>query len=173
MFFTARHLLRSAALAAASVLLLAGCATEPAAVDSSPAPATDVVTIEDAWVKAADDGMSAAFGILHNSGEDDIAIVEVSTEVATSLEMHETVENESGELIMRAVESGFVIPARGALTLEPGADHLMLMGLTAPLHAGDEISITLTFADQTTQEFSAPVKDYSGANENYHDGMDH
>ncbi len=43
----------------------------------------------------------------------------------------------------------------------------MLMGLQKPLVAGEETSFTLTFSDDSTYTFTAPVKDYSGANETY------
>lgn len=86
------------------------------------------------------------------------------------LELHETVENEDGQMVMREIGGGFVIPADGSMTLEPGGNHIMLMDLTAPLAAGEEVTFTLTFSDESTYEFTAPVKDYSGANETYEGG---
>ena len=83
------------------------------------------------------------------------------------VELHETVANDSGEMVMQPKEGGFVIPAGGTLTLEPGANHIMLMGLAKPIVAGDEVSFTLTFADGSTYTFTAPAKDFTGANENY------
>lgn len=68
------------------------------------------------------------------------------------------------------MEGGFVIPAGGEFALAPGANHIMLMDLQSPLLAGDETTFTLTFSDDSTYEFTAPVKDYSGANENYDEG---
>ncbi|WEK62139.1 MAG: copper chaperone PCu(A)C [Candidatus Microbacterium colombiense] len=172
-----KSLSRYAALVAVSLLALTGCATTGAAPESD-VPAGESITIDDSWVKSADDGMSAAFGTLVNSGSDDITVVSADTEASSMVELHETVENESGEMVMREIEGGFVIPAGGEFALEPGANHIMLMGLTHPLQAGDEVTVTLTFSDDSTYEFTAPVKDYSGANENYesgdeHEGMDH
>lgn len=163
---------------AVSLLALTGCAASTTPTASDPAPAGDVVTIDDAWVKSADEGMSAAFGTLSNSGEEDVTVVSVASEASSMIELHETVENESGEMVMREVDGGFVIPAGGTLALEPGANHIMLMDLAGPLRAGDDATFTLTFSDDSTYEFTAPVKDYSGANENYesgddHEGMDH
>ena len=66
------------------------------------------------------------------------------------MQLHETVQNESGQMVMREVEGGFVIPAHGSLELTPGGNHLMFMDLTAPLRAGDETTITLTFSGQST-----------------------
>jgi len=164
---------RFGALVAASVSLLTACSADTDTPEANHGPAAESVTISDAWVKAADEGMSAAFGELHNSGESDVTVVSATTAAADMIELHETVENETGAMIMREIEGGFVIPASGALALEPGADHIMLMGLTGALAAGQEISFTLTFSDDSVYEFTAPVKDYAGANETYEDHSDH
>ncbi|WP_449407896.1 copper chaperone PCu(A)C [Microbacterium maritypicum] len=158
---------------AVSLLALTGCAAQAAPAESEPVVAGDVVTIDDAWVKSAEEGMSAAFGTLSNSGDQDVTVVSVDSEASSMLELHETVENEAGEMVMREIEGGFVIPAGGTLALEPGANHIMLMDLAAPLRAGEETTFTLTFSDDSTYEFTAPVKDYSGANENYESGDEH
>jgi copper(I)-binding protein len=111
--------------------------------------------------------MSAAFGELTNAGSEDVTVVSATTEASSMLELHETVENETGEMVMREIEGGFSVPAGDTLTLVPGGNHIMLMDLVDPLEAGEEVTFTLTFSDDSTYEFTAPVKDYSGANENY------
>lgn len=159
------------AAAAIAVLALVGCA--PATDEAVEQTQGDVVTITDPWVKSAEEGMSAAFGILVNNGPDDVTIVSATSDASPTIELHETVENDNGEMVMQEKEGGFVIPAGGSYALEPGANHIMLMGLTAPLAAGDEATFTLTFSDGSTFTFTAPAKDYSGANENYEgDDMD-
>ncbi len=167
------HPLRTAtvALAAAAALALAGCASEPAETGSPSAstPADEVVSLTDGWVKAAETGMSAAFGVLHNAGETDVTVVSAASDASASLELHETVVNGDGQTVMREVEE-FAIPAGGSRALEPGADHIMLMGLDAPLLAGDEVTLTLTFSDGSSRTFTVPVKDFAGANENYESG---
>ena len=175
---TIKTLPRLATVIAVALIALTGCAAEDAPADTAAAPAGDVVTIQDAWVKSAEDGMSAAFGTLVNNGTEDVTVVSVASEASPMIELHETVENDAGEMVMREIAGGFTIPAGGKLALEPGANHIMLMGLAAPLTAGDEATFTLTFSDDSTYEFTAPVKDYSGANENYEggeeqQGMDH
>ncbi|MFD7023362.1 copper chaperone PCu(A)C [Promicromonospora sukumoe] len=159
---------------AAAALALTGCAPAGASDDdaAAAAPAADGMALTDGWVKAADSGMSAAFGGLTNSGPQDVTVVSATTEASSMLELHETVENETGELIMREIDGGFVVPAGDTLTLEPGGSHIMLMDLADPLEAGEEVTFTLTFSDDSTYEFTAPVKDYSGANENYVGGDD-
>lgn len=170
---TTKNLPRLAAVIAVSMLALTGCAPESTPTEAAARPAGDSIAIEDAWVKSADEGMSAGFGTLVNSGDDDVTVVSVMSEASTMIELHETVENEAGEMVMREKDGGFVIPAHGKLALEPGANHIMLMDLTAPLTAGSDVTFTLTFSDDSTYEFSAPVKDYSGANENYEGGEEH
>ena len=169
---------RLAALVAISLAALTGCASTSMPNETAATPAGDAVSIDDAWVKAVDGGMSAAFGVLENDGDEDLTVTSATTDASPMVELHETVENESGQMVMREIEGGFVIPAGGELLLEPGANHIMLMDLAQPLTAGDEVTFTLTFSDDSTFEFTAPVKDYTGANENYeesdeHEGMDH
>jgi copper(I)-binding protein len=158
--------------AAATLLLATGCAAATPAAPVDAAQESESLTITDPWVKAADEGMSAAFGTLENDGESDITIVSATTSASTMIELHETVENDAGEMVMQAKEGGFVIPAGGSYELAPGGNHIMLMGLTAPLKAGDESTFTLTLSDGSVYDFTAPAKDYSGANESYEGDME-
>lgn len=163
-------LLRFGALALAATLALSGCAGA-AAPTSSVTPEADAFSTSDVWVKAADAGMSAGFGELRNDGDTDLTVVSATSPATSAMELHETVQNESGQMVMRPVEGGFVIPAHGAITLEPGGNHLMFMDVTSPLLVGDETTITLTFSDESTAEITAPVKEFAGANETYEGDM--
>ncbi|WP_043361417.1 copper chaperone PCu(A)C [Microbacterium testaceum] len=160
--------LRFGAVALLATLALAGCAGTTA-----PAPASEsaVFSSSNVWVKAADGGMTAGFGELTNTGDTDLTVVSATSPATSSMQLHETVQNENGQMIMREVEGGFVIPAHGSLALAPGGNHLMFMDVTSPLRAGDDTTITLTFSDASTVEITAPVKEFAGANENYDDGM--
>lgn len=173
---------RFSVICGVALLALTGCS----AGDASPAsgshttaptgaaderPAADAVTIEEAWVKSAEkDEMTAAFGLLKNSSDTDANIVSVTSTASPMMELHETVANESGQMVMREVEGGFVIPANGEFSLEPAGNHIMIMGLPAAVTAGEDITFTLEFADGSTRDFTAIVKDYAGANENYDGG---
>ncbi|MDJ0337857.1 copper chaperone PCu(A)C [Cryobacterium sp. PH31-O1] len=161
-------------IAVAALLTLSGCASTtdtaaPAATTDTTVETTAATSlaITDPWVKSAETGMSAAFGTLTNSSDTDINIVAAMSPAATMIELHETVEDDSGAMVMQQKEGGFIVPANGSYELAPGANHLMMMGLTEPLVAGAEQTFTLTLSDESTFEFTAPAKDYSGANENY------
>lgn len=157
-------------LTGATAFALTGCA--PGA-EADSAPEADSVTIDGAWVKTADEGMTSAFGTLTNDSDADLTLVSVASEASPTIELHETLENEAGQSVMREVEDGFTIPANGSLELTPAGNHIMLMELPEPVLAGDDVRFTLTFSDDSTIEFSALAKDYAGANEEYEPGEDH
>ena len=149
---------------------LAGCSkTETAPKASDASDAAKVVTIGDQWVKAADSGMTGVFGTLKNSGKDEVTVVSATSPAAGRTELHE-VAGTPGSMTMRPKEGGFTIPAGGSHALAPGADHLMLMDLKAPLPVGTDVEITLTFKDGSTLPFTAQVRTFPGADENYQPG---
>jgi len=184
-----KSLIPALSLLAAASLALAGCgaASNEAAAPTAPptiaashgAPA---VTVSDAWIKASESGMTGAFGLISNTGEADVTVVGAATDISPMVELHETVMGASGSMQMQAKKGGFTVPAKGDFKLEPGANHIMLMGLQKPIKAGDEVTFTLKLSDGGTLTFTAPGKDFSGANENYgsgsggdtgHGGMEH
>lgn len=176
-----RHLTAPIATAAIALIALTGCASD--AVPETGAPGTvasdpsseqpGIVTIVDPWVKSTDGGMTSAFGVIENPGDTDLVIVSATTDAAGDVELHETVTDASGGTSMQEVDAGFTIPAGGSHALEPGGDHLMLMEVDETLLAGEEIEITLTFETGETLTYTAVVKDYSGANEEYGEHDDH
>ena len=157
------------ALVAVTLLtLLAGCGGQTPATNSAPAPVG--LTLRDSYVKAApQDGempMSAIFGVLTNSSDRDITLVRGTSDVASSVELHE-MAMEGGAVKMREREGGFVVPAGGELALEPGGLHVMLIGLTRDIRAGDTVTATLTTADGQDVTIEAVGRDLPNANESY------
>ncbi|WP_433531112.1 copper chaperone PCu(A)C [Micromonospora sp. CA-263727] len=177
---SSRRFARPALLLTGAVLAVfaAGCgssdntsadAPSPSATTSASAGATaEVVGVRDPWVKAADEGMTAAFGTLVNNSDTDVTITGATTTVSP-VELHE-MAMQDGEMVMRAKEGGVVIKAHSEHRLEPGGDHLMLMNLAEPVQAGDEVTVTLAFADGRTQAFTAVAKPFTGAQESYAPG---
>lgn len=159
----------AAAVLAVSAAALTGCGSSTPAADNSPA-AEDAasLSVSGAWAKAAEaGGMTGAFGTLENDGDEDLTVVSASSSAASTVELHEVAMDDDGAMVMREIEGGFVVPAGSGYLLEPGASHLMLMGLTDGLLAGDTVTITLELADGSTLDVDAVAKDYAGANESY------
>lgn len=141
-------------------------ATAPAAADAAPP-----VAITDPWVKTTKKGMSAAFGTLVNNTDSDITVVSGASPLSPKIELHEVVDAK-GKMVMRPKEGGFVIPARGTHQLQPGGDHIMLMGVTEEVKPGAQIPFTLTLKGGETLEFTAVGKDFAGGKEDYQPGKD-
>jgi copper(I)-binding protein len=149
-----------AALVAVIALTLAACSSGGTTDNANS------LKITDAWVKSADSGMTAAFGEIKNTTNHQITVVSGTSPATSQIQLHEVVGD-----VMRPVAGGFVIPAGGTFTLQPGGYHIMFMDVPKPIVAGDSVSITLKLDDGSEFTFSAVAKDFSGANEKYNGGM--
>lgn len=149
-----------AAAALAATLFTAGCGSDTATSTAS-------LVVSDAWVKAADSGMTGAFARLENTGSTDIHIVGAASPNSAVTELHEMAPSGGTAMVMQEMSDGLVVPASSTHSLEPGGDHLMLMDVTEAIRPGSEVAFTLEFADGTTQEFTAQVRDFAGAQEEY------
>jgi hypothetical protein len=70
-------------------------------------------------------------------------LVSASTPVAKKAELH-TMSMQGMVMKMRPV-SGVDIPAGQPVSLQPGGEHIMLMGLNQPLREGQSFPLTLDF----------------------------
>ena len=161
----------AAAVLALSALGLSGCAADAAAPEASPSAAAEQaqsLTFTGTWAKAAEPGgMTGMFGTLKNSGTEDLTVVAASSPAAATVELHETAMGADGSMTMQEIDGGFTVPAGGDFLLEPGASHVMLMGLENGLLAGDQLTVTLELSDGSTLDVEATAKDFAGANESY------
>lgn len=116
------------------------------------------LSVENARVRAVPpvSATTAAFLVLHNPGEHDLAVVGARSPAAGIAELHHHVDVD-GVMQMRRVGE-IVVPAGGSTELAPGGLHLMLIDLVAPLREGDEVEITLVLDGDETLTLSAPVK---------------
>lgn len=105
--------------------------------DSAPS-----VTASDAWARATAPAqtMAAAYVTLRSNGHD--RLVGVSTPIG-SAGLHESMDH--GGMAMMKEATGFDLPAGKDVALEPGAKHVMITGLTAPLEPGQQFPMTLDF----------------------------
>ncbi len=79
---------------------------------------------------------------LANKGVAD-RLVSAASPAAASVEIH-SMSMEGDVMKMRQVDA-IDLPTGATVLLQPGGYHLMLMGLKAPLKAGDKIPLTLKF----------------------------
>lgn len=176
-----RTALLGAAVTTLALLAVAGCsatstdtssgASAPSASSgtASTGTAADHLTATDPWVKAAESGMTAAFAVLHNDGDQDVTVVGATSDLSP-VQIHEMATDDSGAMVMREKEGGLTIPAGGEHALEPGGDHLMLMELSSPVEPGAEYEVTLELSDGSTLVVTAPARTFAGAKEDYDEG---
>jgi copper(I)-binding protein len=100
---------------------------------------------------------SAVFMKLVNKGRQADRLVSAQTDVAKTVEIHETrMENEV--MKMHHLPDGLEIPAKGEVVLKPGSYHVMLIGLTSELNVGDRFAVVLTFEKSGTMAVEAEVR---------------
>lgn len=103
---------------------------------------------------------SAAYMLLVNSGDTADALISAATDAADVVELH-TVIMENNVMRMRPVEQ-IEVPANGEAELKPGGYHVMLIGLTRDLNAGDMVDLTLIFANAGEVQVTVPVQANTG-----------
>ena len=128
---------------AASLKLVAASDGKGAAAAAA-APAS--ITVSEAWSRATPGGVDLAGGYLKitNTGKDADRLTGGNFDRAKKVEVH-TMTTEDGVMKMRHLADGLEIPAGGTVELKPSGLHLMLLGLSAGLKAGESIQGTLTF----------------------------
>lgn len=170
---TRRALSAAAVLALGLGLTACGSGTQdtsasPSASASGTAEASaSGLKIEQPWAKAADSGMSAAFAKITNTTDHEITIVSASSTASRTVQLHETVTDQSGSSTMQEKKGGFVLEPGASTELKPGGNHIMFMDLTCSLKAGNDIKVTVRTKDGAETTFDVPVRDYSAAQEHY------
>ncbi|MCG2798642.1 MAG: copper chaperone PCu(A)C [Cellulomonas sp.] len=169
-----RHVGAGVGAGLAAVLALAGCGqgTSTSASSSTASDGACPLTISDAWVKAVDSGMTAAFGTLENTSDQTVTIDSASSPASSMLELHEVVTGTDGSATMQPKSGGFVIEPGATQTLEPGGEHIMFMGVAAPIEAGDDVTVTLHTTAGASCVMAASARTYDGGNETYAPSMD-
>ena len=135
-------------LALASTLSLGACAEQPTGGD---------LVVVDAWARATAPGQTAAAAYLtiENASATDDRLVNVSTPVGMA-SLHRTMV-EDGIASMKSIDGGLTIAADETAMLEPQGDHIMIMGLKAPLVAGEAFDLTLDFEKGEDRTVSVSV----------------
>jgi hypothetical protein len=132
-------------------------AAAPVPAAETGAPATQAVSVTDAWARASAGAATtgAAYVTLVGGAQAD-SLVAVSTPVATTADVHETT-SDNGVSRMRPVPAVPIAPGR-TVTFAPGGFHIMLTGLKQRLTAGQSFPLTLTFAHAAPVTVSVQVR---------------
>jgi len=155
-FQNLRRLLLPIAWLALAAVTACMAATARPVPDMALAPPKGV-HVESAWVRAAPPGamMLAGYLTLRNDGRVPVVFRSAQSDIFGMVELHRTTIV-NGVSTMRAAGDQS-IPAGGALHIEPGGLHLMLMQPRRELKVGDIVRFRLHFADGTALDVVAPV----------------
>jgi len=104
--------------------------------------------VDGAWMRAVPPSVSdtAVYFTITNLGKDKVALTGGKTPIANSVEpmvMTKSGQGTKQELGMAPVDSLEVLPGE-KLVLEPGGNHLMVMGLKKHPAEGEKINLTIT-----------------------------
>ena len=112
--------------------------------------------VSNAWARAtpgkAENG--AAYLTIRSPNAD--RLVSVSSPVAKKAELH-TMSMAGMVMKMRPLDS-LDIPAGQPVTLKPGGEHIMLLGLEHPLREGQSFPLTLSFEKAGTRTVNVAVE---------------
>jgi hypothetical protein len=105
------------------------------------------IKVDGAWMRAVPPSVSdsAIYLTISNLGKDKVALTGGKTPIADSVEPMITTKSGEGvkqELGMASVNS-LEVPPGGKLVLEPGGNHLMVMGLKKHPAEGEKIHLTI------------------------------
>jgi copper(I)-binding protein len=158
------------ALAAAAVaaLALTACGSDDDASGddteqtngSEESASTEGVEMADPWSRQPAEGQtnSAVYGILTNNTNETITAIAATTSVTDTVELHEVLTNDEGQMSMQEREGGYEIAAGESLTFEPGGPHIMLLDID-PAGYPDVVDVTLMFDDDSSIDFTAEVRE--------------
>ena len=124
-------------LAAAAVFALLGCRNR----DLERARTFEV---HDAWVRADPDTGTVTAGYLRfvNGTDDSVVVSRFASDAARSVELHRSWADSAGIMHMTPENAAHLAP-HATLVMQPGGYHLMLIGTTRPLGAGQRVRITM------------------------------
>lgn len=140
------------ALIAASLMALSMTAQAVLASDAG-------LIVENAYLRSStpNSKSAAAFLMLRNLSDTDDRLIGARADLGGMVQLHSHSEDANGVMRMGEIEGGVPVAAGGMHVFERGGDHLMFMGLTAPLVQGQDVPVTLIFENAGEVEIVIPV----------------
>jgi copper(I)-binding protein len=117
------------------------------------------IEVAGAWARptVGPSRVSAAYMTIANKGLAPDRLKSARTPKAKSVELHQTTMTADGVMQMRQVDDGLPVEAGSSLVLKPGGAHFMLLGLEDALEGGQELILTLEFANAGVVDVVVPV----------------
>jgi hypothetical protein len=119
------------------------------------------LTVSDVWARPGiAGGNSAIYFVVDNPAGQDDTLLSASSDVAASVELHQSMMSGDGTMNMQPQES-VAIPKGQKVEFKPGGLHVMLIGLQRDLNAGDTFKVTLKFQNAGDTTLDVEVRQTS------------
>ena len=115
------------------------------------------VNADQPWCRPTPQGRDVTACYLTLTASTGDRVISVLSPRASQAQLH-SVSMENGMMTMQEMPDGLDLPAGQAIALEPGGDHIMLLGVTVPLAEGDRVPLALTFQSGAQIALEAPVR---------------
>jgi len=119
------------------------------------------LTISDTWGRPSPAmAQAAAFYMqISNPGSTSDTLVSATSPVCDTVELHESVLNDSQVMMMSQLEDGIDIAGDSTARLEPGGMHIMCIGLDHELVPGETITVQLRFAVAESRDIEVEIRE--------------
>lgn len=114
------------------------------------------VSVSDPWIRATAPQQTTAGAFMQLKSAKPVRLVTVTSPVAERVEIHQ-MAMQGATMRMHAVD-GIDLPANQPVNLASGGYHIMLFGLRHPLKDGEQVPMTLSFADASHKRENLTVQ---------------
>ena len=114
------------------------------------------VTVDKPWVRTTVAQQTVTGAFMTITSAQGGKLVSASSPIATSVEVHEM--KMDGDLMKMRDVPALPLPAGKPVEMKAGGFHMMLLGLKAPLNAGDVVPIKLVIEDAKGQRQTVDVR---------------
>lgn len=144
-----------------------------ASITAFQAHAETKLLVLEPWVREAPPKMKihAAYAELINKGSKNVVLVSAKSSDYQKVELH--LSKVTNGIATMVKQQQISIPAKSSVKMVPGSFHFMLFYPKRSLKVGDEIQLSLEFADGSSKTFLAPVKKAPGMAHKHHHHMGH
>ncbi|CAG0943082.1 hypothetical protein ANRL1_01198 [Anaerolineae bacterium] len=102
-------------------------------------------TVSEPWARPAQTrGTGAAYFIIENPVAQADTLLNATSDIAETVELHKTVMTQGDMMQMMRMER-IAIPANAKVEFKPGGSHVMFINLKRDLKTGDTFALTLEF----------------------------
>ena len=120
------------------------------------------ITVRDAWMRATAEGENGAvYFVLQNDSTQQDELIDVSSNLADSVEIHESSMVAGTDVMQMDQVSSVALDADSEVVFTPGGLHVMLVGVKNELKLGDVVEILLHFRNHADIPVNVSVAEFA------------